>query len=54
MKKKILKVLKYVLIGVSIYVAVLLIAFCIIYAIKGKDTWNYFKEVWEWYSTLFL
>lgn len=52
MKKTVLKVLKYVLIGVSIYVAILLIEFCIIYAVKGEDTWEYYKEFWEWYSTL--
>lgn len=51
MKKKILK---YVLIGVSIYVAIFLIEFCIIYAVKGDDTWNYFKEYCKWYSNLFF
>ena len=50
MKKTILKVLKYVLIGISIYLAILLIEVAIIYAVKGEDTWNYLKEFWEWYS----
>lgn len=52
MKKTILKVLKYVLIAVSIYIAVLVIEVGVIYAVQGDNTWNYLKEVWEWYSTL--
>lgn len=47
-------ILKYVLIVISIYFAVLLIGIGSIYAVKGDDTWNYLKEVWEWYSTLFF
>lgn len=54
MKKTILKNLKYVLIGVSIYIAILLIEIGIIYAVKGEETWDYLKEVWSWYKTLFL
>ena len=54
MKKTILKILKYVLIGVSIYVAVLLIEIGIIYAVKGEETWAYLKEAWEQYLTLIL
>lgn len=54
MKKTLLKVLKYVLIGVSIYLAVLLIEICCIYAVQKENTWNYLKEVWGWYSTLFF
>ena len=54
MKKTVLKVLKYVLIGVSIFLAILLIEFAIIYAVEKENTWNYIKEVWEWYSTLFF
>ncbi len=52
MKKTILKVLKYVLIAVSIYIAVLVIEFGVIYAFKGANTWDYLKEFWKWYSTL--
>ncbi len=48
------KVLKIILIGILIYIAVLLIEICCIYAVKGEDTWDYLKEVWEWYSTLFF
>ena len=54
MKKTILKILKYVPIGVSIYLAVLLIEFCCIYAAQKDNTWNYLKEVWEWYSSSFF
>lgn len=54
MKKTALKVLKYVLIAISIYVAILLIEFCCIYAVHGNDTWNQLKDFWNWYSTLFI
>ena len=53
MKKTILKVLKYIIIGVSVYLAVLITEFCCIYAVKGESTWSFIKETWEWYSTLF-
>lgn len=53
-KKTILKILKYALISVSIYLAVLLIDICCIYAVQKDNTWNYLKEVWEWYSSLFI
>ena len=52
MKKTILKLLKYVLIGVSVYLALLVIEFCWIYAIEGDNTWNYIKDFWKWYTTL--
>ncbi len=48
MKKKILK---YILIDVLIYVAVLIIEFCCLYAVQGDNIWNYLKKVWEWYIT---
>lgn len=54
MKKQILKILKFFLIGVSIYVVILVIEFCCIYAVKGENTWDYLKDFWEWYSTMFF
>ena len=53
MKKAILKILKYVLIGVSIYLAVLVIEFCCLYTVEGENIWNYLKDFWSWYKTLF-
>ena len=53
MKKTILKILKYVLIGVSVYLAVLLIEFCCIYAVLGEDTPDYYKECLKWYIGIF-
>ncbi len=50
MKKKILKI---ILISVAIYVAVLIIEIGCLYAVKGDDVWNYLKDVWDWYKTLF-
>ncbi len=47
------KILKYILIGVLLFVAVLGIEFCIIYAVEGDNIWNYLKDVWSWYKTLF-
>ncbi len=54
MKKDLLKILKYVLIGVSIYLAVLLIEICCIYTVQKDNTWNYLKDFWNWYKTLFF
>ncbi len=48
------KVLKCILIGVLVYVAVLAIEICCIYAAIGDDVWNYLKDTWEWYKTLFF
>ncbi len=43
------KVLKFILIVVLIYVAVLVIEFFCLYAVKGDNIRNYLKDVWEWY-----
>lgn len=51
MKKKILK---FILLGALLYVAVIAIELCCIYAVQKDNTWNYLKEFWDWYSTLFL
>ena len=48
------KIFKYILIGVLIYVAVLVIEFICLYAVKGDDVWNYLRDVWSWYKTLLL
>lgn len=50
MKKKILK---FVLVVIFIYVAVIVIEFCCIYAVQGDNIWNYIKDFWSWYKTLF-
>lgn len=47
------KILKYIIIGVSIYVAIVVIEFCCIYAVQGDNVWNHLKEFWDWYKTLF-
>lgn len=46
------KILKYIIIGVSIYVAIVVIEFCCIYAVQGDNVWNNLKEFWDWYKTL--
>lgn len=51
MKKKILK---FILVAAWLYVAVVLIELCCIYAVQKNNTWNYLKELWDWYSALFL
>ena len=51
MKKKILK---FILVGVSLYIAVLVIEFCCLYAAYGDNVWNYLNEFWSWYKTLFF
>ena len=44
--------LKYILIGVSIFVAVMVIEFCCIYAVQRENVWNFYKDFWDWYKTL--
>lgn len=43
------KTLKYIIIGVSIYVAVIVIEFCCLYTVYANDILNYLKEFWNWY-----
>ncbi len=45
------KTLKYILIGILLFVAVIVIIFCCIYAVQGDNIWNYLKDAWEWYKT---
>jgi len=47
------KILKYILIGILIYVTILVIEVCCFYAVLGDDVWDFIKEAWSWYSTLF-
>ena len=51
MKKKILL---FLLVGVLLFVTVIVIVFCCIYAVQGDNIWNYLKEFWNWYKTLFI
>ncbi len=48
------KVLKFIIIGILIFVTVLIIEFGCIYAVEGDNIWNYLKDVWNWYVALFL
>lgn len=48
------RILKYILVGVLVFVAVIVIEFCCIYAVQGDNIWNYLKEFWNWYKTLFV
>lgn len=48
------KILKYVLIGVLLFVAVLVIEFCILYAVQGDNIWNYLEDFWGWYKNLLI
>ncbi len=49
MKKKIIK---YILIGILIYVTVTVIIFCCFYAVQGDEIWNTLKNFWNWYKKL--
>ncbi len=48
------RIIKFILIGILVFVAILVIEFCCIYAVQGDNIWNYLKDVWNWYKTLFL
>ena len=49
-----LKTLKYILIGVLIFISIVVIEFCCLYAVLGDNIWNYLKDFWEWYKTLLI
>lgn len=50
MKKKLL----IILIGILVYINIIIIEICCIYAVKGDNTWNYLKEFWDWYKNFVL
>ncbi len=52
--KSMKRILKILLVGISVVVAIIGIEFCIIYAVEGENFWNYLKDAWDWYKTLFL
>lgn len=51
MKKKILK---FILVGILLYVTLIVIEFCCTYAVQGDNTWNYIKDFFSWYVTFFI
>jgi len=48
------KKLKFILIGVLLFITVIVIVFCGIYAVQGDNIWNYLKNVWNWYKKFFF
>ena len=48
------KILKFLLAGILLYVAVSVIEFCWIYSEQGDNIGNYIKDFWNWYKTLFV
>lgn len=48
MKKK---TIMYILVGILLYVTVLAIELCCIYAVQKENFWNYLKEYWDWFKT---
>ncbi len=51
MKKK---KLKFMLVGIFLYVALIVIEFCYIYAEQRDNIWNYLKDFWNWCTTLLI
>ncbi len=49
MKKELKKLIKIIIISISVFVAICLIEFICIYAIKGDETREFYKEFWRWY-----
>jgi len=47
------KILKFIIVGILLCVAALVIGFCCIYAVQGDNVRNYLKEFWNWYKTFF-
>ena len=52
LKEKIMKkkIIKYILIGILIYVTVTVIEFGCFYAVQGEDIWDNLKKFWCWYK----
>lgn len=48
------KALKYFLIGLAVFVAIIVIEFCCIYAVERENIWNYLNEYWDWYWNFIL
>lgn len=48
------KKLTIILVSISIYIALILMETCYIYARQGDNISNYFNEFWTWYKTLFI
>lgn len=44
------KILKFILIGVVLYIAVLIVEFCYLYAKYGNGVWDIIKEFFIWYE----
>ncbi len=48
------KILKLILVGILLYITVIVIEFCCLHAVLGDKIWNFIKDFWNWYKTLFL
>lgn len=51
MKKKIITL---IILCVLLYLTVVVIEFCCFYEVLGDDIWDFLKDFWDWYKTLFL
>ena len=50
MKKKILMI---ILAGILLFVALIVIGLCCLYAVVGDNIRDILKDCWDWYKTLF-
>lgn len=51
MKKKILK---YILVGILLYITVIVIEISCISAVQGDNIWNWLTDFWNWYKSLLM
>ncbi len=51
-KGTVLYILKFIFIVLGVIFAVHLLAFFIMYSIKGAEVWDVYKNTWEWYKEL--
>ena len=42
-----------IIIGIMLFITLIVIEIWCIYAVEGENIWNFFKEYWNWYKTLF-
>lgn len=47
-------ILKYILVCISIFIVIIVIEFCCLYAATRDKIWIYLKDFWEWYKTFFF
>ncbi len=46
------KIIKFIIIGILLYVSIIVVEFGWLYAMEGDEIWNNLKDFWNWYKKL--